>query len=317
MSTDGLLLVDKPPGCTSHDVVRRVRKLFRQKRVGHCGTLDPDATGLLLLPLGQATRLSRFLMHAPKVYEGVIRFGVATDTYDASGRIVSEASAETLAGLAPAAVEAAMTRFVGTFEQDLPAYSARKVGGVKLYELARRGEEVPEAHKEVTVYELAALAPLGDARQPFRLACSSGTYARSIAHDLGVALGCGAHLAALRRTATGPFRVEDALGLDELGRRRAAGEPLGAAWSPLAEIPLPFADGAADAQQERRVRHGQTALLSGLGAAEGDWVRLVNRRGELIAIGTVAERIGAGGLAAVRPRIVFSAGPDVVGFSRT
>lgn len=314
MAADGLLLVDKPAGCTSHDVVQRVRKLFRQKRVGHCGTLDPDATGLLLLPIGQATRLSRFLVHAPKVYEGVARFGVATDTYDASGRVVSEGS---LAGLDLAAVVAAMGRFVGTFEQALPAYSARKVGGVKLYELARRGEEVPEASKEVTVYELSALGPLVDGLLPFRLSCSAGTYARAIAHDLGAVLGCGAHLASLRRTATGPFRVENALRLEEIARRREEGLDLGPAWYPLAAIPLPFPDGATDAQQERRVRHGQTALLTGLAAAEGDWVRLVNRRGEVVAIGTVAERLGSAGLAAVRPRIVFESGPDVVGFSRT
>jgi tRNA pseudouridine55 synthase len=304
VSVDGLLLVDKTAGGTSHDAVQAARRLFRQKRIGHCGTLDPDATGLLLLTLGQATRLTRFLIHAPKVYEGTIRFGIATDTYDASGRVVAETPVD---ALGPGAIDAAMPRFVGTFEQVLPAYSARKVGGVKLYELARRGEEVPESSKEVTVYEFARTGALEDGRIPFRLSCSSGTYARALAHDLGAALGCGAHLAQLRRTAIGPFRVGDALALDEIARRREAGEALDAAWYDLARIPLPFPDATADAAQERRVRNGQTALVHGLAAAEGEWVRLLDRRGGAIAVGSVTERIGA--LCVVQPRVVFVAGP--------
>jgi tRNA pseudouridine55 synthase len=182
---DGLLVVDKPAGCTSHDVVQLARRLFGQKRIGHCGTLDPDATGLLLITLGQATRLTRFLTHAPKVYEGAIRFGIATDTYDASGQVTSESPT---ADLTEEAVDHALLRFVGTFEQTLPAYSARKVGGRKLYELARRGEQVPESTKEVTVWEFLRVGPLADGRMAFRLSCSSGTYARALAHDLGAAL---------------------------------------------------------------------------------------------------------------------------------
>src|SRR5215470_10918184 len=138
---DGLLLVDKEPGLTSHDVVQRVRRLLGQKKIGHCGTLDPDATGLLLLTLGTATRLTRFLIRAPKVYRGVIRFGVATDTYDASGRVVSEAPAAAVEALTGDQVARAMRSFHGTIEQQAPPYSAKKVHGVKLYELARRGEE--------------------------------------------------------------------------------------------------------------------------------------------------------------------------------
>lgn len=311
MTLDGLLLIDKRAGCTSHDVVQQVRRALRQKRVGHCGTLDPDATGLLLITVGQATRLTRFLIHAPKVYEGTIRFGIATDTYDASGRVTAERPID---GLTTERVEAAMTAFVGTFEQDLPAYSARKVGGVKFYELARRGEEVPEARKEVTVWELSRLGELAGDRLEFRLSCSSGTYARGIAHDLGAALGCGAHLASLRRTAAGPFRVEAALTLDELVERRRSEAPLGDAWMPLERIPLPFADAALDAAQERRIRNGQTALLPGVASPEGEWLRLLDRRGAAIAVGTVSERVGA--LAVVQPRIVFVPGADVVGFSR-
>lgn len=306
MAVDGLLSVDKQPGCTSHDVVQRARRIFGQKRIGHCGTLDPDATGLLLVTLGQATRLTRFLIHAPKIYEGVIRLGVVTDTYDAAGRVVSESAT---AGLAEADLDREMNRFVGTFEQTLPAFSARKVGGRKLYELARLGEEVPELTKEVTVWEFRRTGALEGDRLPFRLSCTSGTYARALAHDLGARLGCGAHLSSLRRTEIGPFRVAAALDLDEIERRHGAGEDLGGAWFRLAAIPLPFRDASADAQQERRVRNGQTALLSGLDAAEGDWVRLLDRRGEAIAIGSVVERVGAGTLAVVQPRIVFGSGP--------
>ena len=303
MDVDGLLLVDKGAGGTSHDVVQHARRVFRQKRIGHCGTLDPDATGLLLLTLGQATRLTRFLIHAPKVYEGEIRFGVATDTYDASGRVTAETPIDALTA---EAIDAALPQFVGTFDQSLPAFSARKVQGVRFYELARRGEEVPEVSKEVTVGELARTGELtADGRMPFRLSCSSGTYARAIAHDLGRTLGCGAHLSALRRTAIGPFRAADALGLEEVGRRREAGETLDAAWLPIAEIPLPFPSLSVDGQQEQRLRSGQTILAQGLEAAVGDWVRLGERRGGLIAIGTVAERIGAGAVSVVQPRIVF------------
>lgn len=313
MSVDGLLLLDKSPGGTSHDAVQKVRRVLQQKRIGHCGTLDPDATGLLLLTLGQATRLTRFLIHAPKVYEGTIRFGIATDTYDASGRVTAEAPT---AALTVEAIDAALPRFVGTFEQQLPAYSARKVQGVKFYELARRGEEVPEASKEVTVFELKRTGELADGRIAFRLACSSGTYARAIAHDLGAALGCGAHLASLRRISIGPFTVADALGIEELARRRTAQEPLGAAWIPLGEIPLPFAGTVVDAAQERRAQNGQTVLAKGLEVDEGDWVKMANRRGDLVAVGTVAERVGQGALAVLQPRIVFKTGPDVIGFSR-
>jgi tRNA pseudouridine55 synthase len=306
MSRDGLLLVDKDAGGTSHDVVQRVRKLLRQKRIGHCGTLDPDATGLLVLTLGQATRLTRFLIHAPKVYEGEIRFGTATDTYDASGKVTAESS---ITALDEATIDAAMARFLGTFEQRLPAYSARKIQGVKFYELARRGEEVPEVSKEVTVAEFRRTGPLVAGLMAFRLSCSSGTYARALAHDLGIAVGCGAHLASLRRTAVGPFEVGAALTLGELARRVEGDAPLDPAWMPLAEIPLPFPSCAVDAALERRLRSGQTAVVRELEAAIGDWVRLGDRRGELVAIGSVVERVGNGALTVVQPRIVFPPAP--------
>lgn len=305
---DGLLLVDKDPGGTSHDVVQRVRRLLKQKKVGHCGTLDPDATGLLLLTLGSATRLTRFLIRAPKVYEGTLKLGVTTDTYDATGRVVAEGPT---GGLTTAAVAAAMAGFEGTSEQQPPPYSAKKVGGVKYYELARRGEEVPQETKEVTVFEFKPLGELsgpdaGGARSlRFLLSCSSGTYARSLAHDVGQALGCGAHLAALRRTRIGPFTVGSALTHAALEARLGAGEGPGDAWVPFDQIPLPFGEVTADPQQEQRIHHGQTVLVRELAGEEGDWVKLLNRRRELIAVGTVVERIGAGGVGVVQPKVVF------------
>jgi len=314
---DGLLLIDKEPGLTSHDVVQKARRLTGQKKTGHCGTLDPNATGLLLLTLGKATRLTRFLIRAPKVYHGVIRFGVATDTYDSTGEVVAEAPT---AGLTREAVVAAMAGFVGTIEHTVPPYSAKKVQGKKLYELAREGKEVPIETKEVTVYEFGPLdgvaGELADDRIGFRLACASGTYARTLAHDLGRTLGCGAHLEELRRTQIGPFEVGDALTLEQLAGRLGEGagpegnggdgaRALGAAWVPFDRIPLPFGEITADHQQEDRVRHGQTVLVRELEGEEGDWIKLKNRRDELIAVGTVVERIGERGVGIVQPKVVF------------
>lgn len=302
MMRDGLLLVDKAGGCTSHDVVQKARRLFGQRRIGHCGTLDPDATGLLLLTLGHATRLTRFLIRAPKVYEGRIRFGIETDTYDASGAVVAERPIDDLTA---AAVAAAMPALEGTYEQSPPRYCAKKSGGVRYYEMARRGEEVPVTSKEVTVYSFAATGELEDGALGFRLACSSGTYARSLAHDLGQRLGVGAHLCGLRRTQIGGFSIAEAATLDELARRLEAGEPLAPAAIDFDAIPLPFAEVAADAQQEQRIVNGQTILVRETSAVEGDWLKLTNRRGQFIAVGSVIERIGERGVAVVQPKIVF------------
>ncbi len=302
---DGVLLIDKEPGMTSHDVVQKVRRLAGQKKTGHCGTLDPNATGLLLLTLGKATRLTRFLIRAPKVYEGVIRFGVATDTYDSTGAVTAEAPT---AGLSHEAVVRAMASFEGTIEHTAPPYSAKKVGGKKLYELARQGEEVPQESKEVTVYELrptGETARLADDRIAFRLACASGTYARTLAHELGRTLGCGAHLEALRRIKIGPFDLADAVTLGELAERIESGRGPGPAWVPFDRVPLPFGEVIADHRQEQRVLHGQTVLVRELEGEEGDWIKLVNRREELIAVGTVVERIGDRGVGIIQPRVVF------------
>lgn len=300
---DGVLLVDKDRGPTSHDVVQRVRKLLRQKRVGHCGTLDPDATGLLLLTVGQATRLTRFLVHAPKVYSGTIRLGVATDTFDQTGKVLEVRPTE---NITEDDIDRGLLRFVGEIEQRLPAFSARKLHGVRLYELARRGEEVPKLTKSVTIYRLERTGPMEGGRFTFLLASSSGTYARSLAHELGEALGCGGHLESLRRLEIGPFQVVDAVSLQEIEKRLAAGETLEPAWIPFERVPLPFPTVRLDPAAEQRIRGGQTVLLrdSNLGGV-GEWVRLTSTRGALLAVGVVVEEIGSGAVRIVQPRIVF------------
>lgn len=304
MTHSGLLLIDKDPGCTSHDVVQQVRRRLGQRKIGHCGTLDPEATGLLVLTLGKATRLTRFLINAPKTYSGVFRFGVSTDTYDATGQVTEE---HPIDDLTEEAVRAAIAEMVGTSEQAAPPYSAKKVQGVKYYELARRGEEVPTSLKSIVIYDFTADGPLADGRQEFTLSCSTGTYVRSIAHDLGRELGPGGHLESLRRLKVGPFSVDDARSVDRIEPTAESQAPpdCGSAWIPFDEIPLPFPEIRTDAQQERRISNGQTVLLRGGDCDEGDWIKMVSQQRRLIAVGSVVETIGDRGVSLVRPRIVF------------
>lgn len=202
---EGLLLLDKPKGMTSHDVVDAVRRTLGTRKVGHAGTLDPMATGLLLVGAGRATRLLRFFGDLPKVYEGTARLGVETDTLDADGTVVRSSAVD----VSRAQVEAAVAALVGESMQRPPAYSAVKVGGRKLYESARAGETVEAAPRRIRVdaFEVRSF----DGRDvEFGVTCSGGTYVRVLAADVGTALGCGAHLTRLRRTAIGPYRVDDA-----------------------------------------------------------------------------------------------------------
>jgi tRNA pseudouridine55 synthase len=202
---DGVLLVDKPQGITSHDAVAIVRRALGTKKVGHAGTLDPMATGLLVMGIGRATRLLRFLGDLPKVYEGTMRLGIETSTLDADGEVTREADVTAT----EAEVRAAMGALVGDSMQAPPAYSAVKVGGTKLYEAARKGEALEASPRPIHV---AAFDLLGfDGRDAgFQVVCGGGTYVRVLASDVGAALGCGAHLTALRRTAIGPFDVAEA-----------------------------------------------------------------------------------------------------------
>jgi tRNA pseudouridine55 synthase len=212
--TDGLVVVDKPAGWTSHDVVARCRKVFGQKRVGHAGTLDPPATGVLLVGLGRATRLLRFLTALPKSYECDLVLGVETSTLDDEGEITAT---HEMAGVTLDDVRTAAAAFVGEIAQVPPMVSARKVDGKRLHELAREGIEVEREARNVTVHALAIEEGAGDGTFRLSVTCSSGTYVRTLAADIGAALGGGAHLRGLRRTASGSFLAVDAVPLDDVG----------------------------------------------------------------------------------------------------
>ena len=303
---EGLLLLHKGRGYTSHDAVKVARRALRQKKIGHCGTLDPEATGLLLLTLGRATRLTRFLIKAPKVYTGAVTLGRETDTYDAAGEVTREASVD---AVTEDAIRSIMASFEGSYEQTPPPYCAKKVNGKKYYELARRGEETPKEARSVEVFrfEPTEIAPSPISRVEFELACASGTYARSLAHHLGQELGCGGHLSRLHRTVIGTFSVEDAASLDQLDDAEGDTGKLGCAFIPFDEIPLPFLEAQADLTQERRIRHGQKMLAPGLASEEGDWVKITSSRGLFLAVGTVDERLGGeAGMSVIQPRIVFA-----------
>ena len=225
---NGALIIDKPAGNTSHDVVARVRKIIGERRVGHTGTLDPFATGVLVLLVGRATRLAQFLSGAEKEYEAVIRLGCTTDTGDFTGRRVNEshAKAQSLQSLRIQDIEAAMASLCGEIEQIPPMYSAKKVAGKKLYELARRGEQTVRAPVRVQIKAFDLLPGNdsfprinqdGNADLRVRIICSAGTYVRTLAEDLGRRLSVGSHVAELRRTRAGEFCIAKAITLEQLG----------------------------------------------------------------------------------------------------
>jgi tRNA pseudouridine55 synthase len=291
---DGLLVIDKPAGPTSHDVVARLRRVLGERRIGHTGTLDPAASGVLPLVLGRATRLARFLSAGEKQYEAVVRFGVATDTYDAAGQPVGERSY----GRAPTRdeIEAALNSFRGTFEQQPPAFSAKKVAGRRSYKAARAGRSLPPALPaspapaaalpapvRVTVHRIDILDVVAD-RITLHVECSAGFYVRSLAHDLGVRLGVGAHLAALRRTVSAGLSLADALPLEAAERNRdvaiAAVVPLDRMLSSLASVVLTDA-GVERATHGRDIGAAQVAT-GPLPATRP--IRLIDQRGQLIGI---------------------------------
>ena len=257
-----------------HDVVARVRRLTNQKRVGHAGTLDPMATGVLLVCLGRATRVAEYLTGADKTYRAVVRLGIETDTYDAEGQVVVTLPVK----VTESDVRAALGQFVGEIDQVPPMYSALKRDGKPLYKLARKGIEVERAPRRVRMYEITLRAfELPDVTIDVR--CSSGTYIRSLAHDLGISLGCGAHLVELTRLASGSFTIEDAVALKDLsGLPALAGllRPLDAALQDLPAVTL-------DADQARRVTMGQAIPFDGV-AAWSDLFRVYNEGGALLAV---------------------------------
>lgn len=306
---DGLLIIDKPAGPTSHDVVARARRVLREKRIGHTGTLDPLATGVLPLVIGKATRLASLLSATEKEYEAAIRLGCTSDTYDAAGRLSPGVPAGPLA-IQPDDVEQALTAFRGTFEQMPPPFSAKKVAGVPAYKLARKQKPTALTPVSVTVHVLELLGFEDDVAR-LRVRTSPGFYVRSLAHDLGARLGCGAYLEALRRTRVGPFGLEAAIRLDELEE-----DPEAAATRllPLEELATELPLVRVTARGAERASHGnflrpQDFAGSGTGpdltkpatgpGRPGVRVRVVDEAGRLLAIAET----GADGV--LRPCIVL------------
>jgi len=280
-SVDGVITVDKPQGWTSHDVVNKLRRIAGTKKVGHLGTLDPMATGVLPMIVGRATRLAQFFTRNEKVYEGTIRFGFATDSYDADGRPAAEPAP---VDFGEAQLEPWLNQFRGEFEQTPPPVSAKKIDGKKAYEYARANIPVELKPVPVTVFELALLGFDGtDAR--VRIHCTAGTYVRSIAHELGQLAGCGAHLSALRRTASGDFTIDSARTLEELAALATEGR-LEEALVPAAKLLPDFPAEMVDAITAGRIRQGRDFHVSPFRVRPGaKFVKAISHEGQLVAIG--------------------------------
>jgi tRNA pseudouridine55 synthase len=292
---NGVLILDKPPGLTSHDVVNRARRILNQRSIGHLGTLDPMATGVLPLVVGSFTRLAQFYLSSEKTYEGTIRFGFSTDTYDAEGDPTSEIKSVSLQN---DDLEALATKFRGVIEQVPPPFSAKKIKGVPAYKLARKQREFVLKPVQVEIKEFEILSVAAD-RARFRARVASGTYMRSVAHDMGHALGCGAHLESLRRTAVAEFTIADACRLDDVevaagnsGVLRAPSPAsLEANFSDLATLfvhprkllpQLPCV--TADETNAARIRAGRTVNLADFSRARQ--VKVFTGQSDLIAIAT-------------------------------
>lgn len=306
---DGILIIDKPEGWTSHDVVARVRRVLREKRIGHTGTLDPFATGVLVLLVGRATRLAQFLAGAEKEYVATIRLGFNTDTGDLTGARRAGGGTADCSTLKLEDFEAALAPLRGEFEQVPPMYSAKKVGGKKLYELARKGQEIERKAVPVRVSEFEIVADENEGRLKTngdgtcdvraRVVCSAGTYVRALAESVGENLKMGAHLAALRRTRAGEFGLARAVSLEALPNLVEAKEeflvPLEAALPHLPSAHL-------TAEAARRVRHGAAVGAgSARGWNDGAHVALLDERGALLAVGTYDAAAST-----LRPRIMLA-----------
>jgi tRNA pseudouridine55 synthase len=290
---NGVLIIDKPSGLTSHDVVARVRRILQQKAVGHLGTLDPLATGVLPLVLGNMTRLAQFYLASEKSYEGVIRFGFATDTYDAEGEPISEAQQPSLT---LAQVRELAAKFVGNIEQMPPPFSAKKIKGVPAYKLARKKKEVvlTPVTVEIKQFEILAMEDVDSdagtgACARFQARVASGTYMRSVAHEIGQLAGCGAHLQSLRRTAVAEFELEDAHTLQDLeaaaqARTRTGDEAIADLLIHPRKLLPSIPSVTATDEIIARIRHGRSVNLPELSRARE--VKVFYGQRDLIAIST-------------------------------
>ena len=304
---DGVLVIDKPAGMTSHDVVAQTRRILHERRIGHTGTLDPFATGVLVVLIGKATRLSQFMSGVDKEYEAIIRLGYSTDTGDRTGNPIPGPSTEARRWT-EAEIEAALQSLRGNIDQAPPMYSAKKVEGRKLYELARRGESVERKPVRVCIYEFAAIRPDGqllkdnaDGTFDFyvRVSCSSGTYVRTLAEDFGKRLYVGAHLAELRRTRVGDLGIDQAITLDELKihfAEESIGEVLLPPGTALSWLPSLHLSG----EDLRRANHGREVKVVEPEWADGENVRIYDAGEQLIAIGRYDANAGS-----VHPQVVI------------
>ena len=303
----GLLPVFKKAGPTSHDVVDMARKALGERRIGHTGTLDPMAEGLLLLCVGQATRFQQYLLLWDKTYRGEIKLGHATTTYDGEGEAQDPAS--TPPGLDPATLDGLASQFRGEIEQVPPPYSAKKVAGKKLYELARSGEKVTPEPKTVVVHHLELEAAPPD-RLLVEATTSSGFYVRSLAHDIGAALGCGGHLQHLLRTAIGPYAADRALSQETLQAAESAEVIIeGEAWIPLDEVALPFTEVELNSAAANRFVHGQEVVVFKTGVEDltpdsNVMIRGSDRR--LLGIGSVRAVLARGRTLNITPSMVLN-----------
>lgn len=278
---DGVIIVDKPEGWTSHDVVARMRRLANTRRIGHLGTLDPIATGVLPVVIGKATRLAQFYTRSDKIYEGVVRFGWSTDTYDRAGTPVGE---RIEARPERCAIERILETFRGEIRQAPPPVSAKKVGGKRAYELARNAQPVELEPVPVQIYDLE-LVRLEGSDAVLRAHCSGGTYMRSLAHDLGQAIGYGAHLHDLRRLASGEFDLQQARTMAQL-EALAAESRLPEAMVPAARMLPGFPSIFVDDLTAAHIRYGRNFPASPFRSDSGSrYVKAVTRAGELVAIG--------------------------------
>ncbi len=297
---DGVLVIDKPEGLTSHDVVAAARRLLGEKRIGHTGTLDPLATGVLPLACGRATRLVRFLSASDKGYEGSILFGVTTDTLDVTGEETGRSGATPTRD----ALVAALRSFEGEQLQVPPAYSAKKVGGRRAYDFARRDEPVELAAVPVQVARLELLE-FGNDRCRFALTCSAGFYVRSLVRDLGERCGTGACLEALRRTRSGEFTIDEAVPLGALGpanpersnpESRIPNPGIGTLLIPMEKLLPHFPAVTVTAEGLTRVSHGQQVrpvdLAGGPPSSSSEWIRLLDAGGALVGLGTLRQPSG-------------------------
>ena len=291
---DGLLVIDKPAGMTSHDVVANARRILKERRIGHTGTLDPFATGVLLVLVGRATRLAQFLSGTDKEYDAIIRLGYATDTGDRTGTPISGPQDLSHGGRwSEEEIGKALASLRGWIDQVPPMYSAKKIGGKKLYELARRGEEVERKPIHVCIHEFEAIRPDGELIKDnqdgtfdfhVRVVCSAGTYVRSLAVDFGKRLSVGAHVAELRRTRVGDFTVTNAVTLEQLKTsfgEEALGTMLLRPSAALSQLPFVHLTG----DDVRRARHGMEVKVGETVWADGEKVKMCDANDHLIAVG--------------------------------